>query len=76
MAERIRDASGLRYSAHGFSRGKRARSSTVTFAPSRARCHAAELPAGPAPITSTSTSALIVRHAHESERLSRWNTPM
>src|SRR5512144_1321021 len=51
-------AAGLRYSEHGLSRGKRARSSSSTLAPARAASNAVAEPAGPAPTTMTSQSAL------------------
>ena len=54
MSARMRDASGLRYSAHGFGRGKRARSTTSTSTPARASAKASDEPAGPPPTTRTS----------------------
>src|SRR6185437_10252411 len=48
------------YSEQGFSRGKRARSSTATQCPARARRSASALPAGPQPITRTSATGSIV----------------
>src|SRR5688572_29225003 len=51
---RIVSAPGFTVSPHSLSRGKRARSSTRTRTPERARTMAAIVPAGPAPLTSTS----------------------
>ncbi len=53
MSARIRDAWGLRYSAHGLGRGKRARSTTSTSTPARASANATDEPAGPPPTTRT-----------------------
>src|SRR4030081_1684934 len=58
IACRSRDACGLRYSAHGFGRGKLARSSTSTRTPARASANAVNAPAGPPPTTTTSRTGL------------------
>src|SRR4051794_973664 len=58
MSARIRDASGLRYSAHGFGRGNRARSMMCTRAPAFASANPTDAPAGPPPTTRTSTFAI------------------
>src|SRR5438876_4088388 len=56
MSARMRDACGLRYSAHTLSRGNLARSRTSTSTPSRPSAQAVEAPAGPPPTTMTSAS--------------------
>src|SRR6185436_18193348 len=53
MSARMRDACGLIYSEQGLSRGNRARSSTTTSMPARARTNAVEAPAGPPPTITT-----------------------
>src|SRR5688500_18120023 len=55
-----RSASGLMNSEQGLSRGKAARSTTVTRIPARASSAAVALPAGPAPATSTSGDAPVL----------------
>src|SRR6185503_2665933 len=65
-----RTASGLRYSAQGLSRGNAARSITTTLSPWRARNAAVALPAGPAPMTSTSvTSSCMSAHPRKLVRV-------
>src|SRR5216684_1760582 len=51
---RISVVAGLKYSAHGLSRGNRVRSTSTTDNPARASSSAVVAPAGPAPTTPTS----------------------
>src|SRR5216684_2247829 len=51
---RISVVKGLKYSAHGLSRGNRVRSTSTTDNPARASSSAVVAPAGPAPTTPTS----------------------
>src|SRR5262245_61474671 len=62
MSPRIRDAWGLRHSAHGFGRGKALRSSRRTRTPRRASWNAVLAPAGPPP---TTMASLVMRRASE-----------